>query len=164
MDWTWTCLWQLVVAAAAGAVVGFLREMKGKPAGTTTITLVTVCATLLMQLSYRLPAGTGPSGFGDPARLAAAVITGVGFLGAGTIIRRHGHVDGLTSAATIWIMSAVGLALGAGYYVPAALVLVVVVLGFAVNFRVERLVQACRRRWGINVPPEKDEEPGDPLL
>jgi putative Mg2+ transporter-C (MgtC) family protein len=158
IQWTWVDLVQLLLAAALGGAVGYVRELRGKPAGTPTMTLVTICATLLMQLSFKLSAGMGSGNPGDPARLAAAVITGIGFLGAGAIIRRGGHVDGLTSAATIWVMSAVGLAIGASYYVPAGITVLMILTAFWVNPAIERFIVNRRKRLGIEIPASIEED------
>lgn len=107
---------RLVLAAALGALVGFQREHENKPAGLRTHMVVCVGACLFCLVSIY--------GFGemsDPSRIAAQVVTGIGFIGAGTIIflsRQH-IVVGLTTAATVWSVAAVGLAVGAGLYVLA---------------------------------------------
>lgn len=116
---------QLVLAVVLGGAVGFERELKGKPAGLRTNILICVGATLFTVLSFRLAEGRG-----DPGRVAAQVLTGVGFIGAGTILHMRGAVTGLTSAATIWVVAAVGMALGARAYVEAlgATLLIMLVL------------------------------------
>lgn len=104
------CL-RLLLAAAIGAVIGLERELAGKAAGLRTNLLVAVGATLFTHVSLAIPAASGQ---GDPARVAAQVVTGVGFLGAGTILHARGVVHGLTSAATLWVVAALGVAVGAG--------------------------------------------------
>jgi putative Mg2+ transporter-C (MgtC) family protein len=105
---------QLALAAALGGALGLEREIKGKPAGLRTNTLICMGAALFTILSSRLaPAG------GDVGRVAAQVVTGIGFLGAGTIIHASGTVTGLTSAATIWLVAAVGMAVGCRAYLVA---------------------------------------------
>ena len=117
---------QLVLAVVLGGAVGLERELKGKPAGLRTTILITVGATLFTVLSYRMSLGGG-----DPGRIAAQILTGVGFIGAGTILHMRGAVTGLTSAATIWVVAAVGMAVGSGAYVEAlgATLLIMLVLG-----------------------------------
>ena len=105
---------QLVLSAVLGGLVGFLREREKKAAGLRTHMLVSLGSTLLMVLSIYM-ARFG----GDPGRIAAQVVTGIGFLGAGTIIQGGEGVRGLTTAASIWVVSAIGLAVGAGYYTAA---------------------------------------------
>jgi putative Mg2+ transporter-C (MgtC) family protein len=153
LSWTWIDLGQMLLAILLGFIVGFQREMKHKPAGVNTITIVTLTSTLVMQLSYKLPA-LGGAGSPDPTRLAAAIITGIGFLGAGVILRTGMHVQGITTAATIWLMAGVGLAIGATYYVPAIVVVVLVWLGFLFDPYIDRLIESRRRRRGPDgVPP-----------
>lgn len=116
----------LLLAVLLGGAVGLEREMKGKAAGLRTNILICVGATLFTQLSV-LMTGT----IGDPSRIAAQIVTGVGFIGAGTILRARGGITGLTSAATIWAVAAIGVALGAGAVFEAAGVtlLLLLVLG-----------------------------------
>jgi putative Mg2+ transporter-C (MgtC) family protein len=116
---------QLLLAVLLGGAVGIERELKGKPAGLRTNILICMAAVLFTSLSIRLSQGRG-----DPARLAAQILTGVGFIGAGTILHTRGAVTGLTSAATIWVVTAIGIALGSHAYVEAmgATVLVMLVL------------------------------------
>src|SRR4029450_4920686 len=105
---------QLVLAVILGGAVGIERELRGKPAGLRTNILICVGATLFTVLSYRLSDGRG-----DPGRVAAQILTGVGFIGAGTILHTRGAVTGLTSAATIWGVTAIGVAGGTRAYVEA---------------------------------------------
>ena len=105
---------QLLLAVVLGGAVGLERELKGKPAGLRTNILICIGATLFTVLSFRF----AESG-GDPGRVAAQILPGVGFIGAGTILHMRGAVTGLTSAATIWVVAAVGMAIGARSYVEA---------------------------------------------
>lgn len=117
----------VLLAVLCGGAVGLERELRGKAAGLRTNILICVGATLFTQLSVDL-AGVR----GDPGRLAAQIITGVGFIGAGTILHSRGAVTGLTSAATIWVVAAIGVALGAGDVLEGAgvtLLLLVVLRG-----------------------------------
>ncbi|RKZ08746.1 methyltransferase [bacterium] len=104
---------RLFIALLIGGLIGLEREFKGKPAGIRTNMLMCTGSALIMIISIEI-AKIG-KGHADPGRIAAQVITGIGFLGAGTIIRSKFHVMGLTTAATIWVLSALGLAIGAGY-------------------------------------------------
>ncbi len=157
LAYTWVDFAQMLLAVVAGFVIGFQREVRHKPAGVTTITIVTLTSTLVMQLSYKLP-GLGAAGAVDPTRMAAAVITGIGFLGAGVILRTGMHVQGITTAASIWFMAAAGLAIGAGYYAPAMVAVVLVWLGFAIDPWVARLVARRRRKLGVS-PADASAEP-----
>lgn len=109
-------LLKLTLAVLLGGIVGFERELAGKPAGLRTNILICLGATLLMDLSVRIGLVDGQR-VGDPARIAAQIVSGVGFLGAGTIMQAQGVVTGLTSAATIWVVAAIGMTLGAGFYI-----------------------------------------------
>ena len=105
----------MLLAAAFGGAIGFEREHAEKPAGLRTLMLVTIGSTLFTMISVY--------GFGitaDPARVAAQIVTGIGFLGAGTILTSGLNVRGLTTAASIWFTAAVGMALGVGMYIGAA--------------------------------------------
>lgn len=105
---------QLALATLLGGAIGLERELGGKPAGLRTNILICMGAVLYTALSVEL-AGE----YADPARIAAQIVTGVGFIGAGTILHARGAVVGLTSAATIWVVAAIGVALGAKAYLEA---------------------------------------------
>jgi putative Mg2+ transporter-C (MgtC) family protein len=102
---------RLVTAALLGAALGFEREIRQKDAGLRTNILIAVGAALFTLMSIEI---SGPSG--DPGRIAAQIVTGIGFLGAGAIIRTDGGIQGLTTAATVWVNAAVGVAAGGGQY------------------------------------------------
>ncbi|MDQ6888599.1 MAG: MgtC/SapB family protein [Gemmatimonadota bacterium] len=149
---------KMTVAVVCGGAIGLEREMSGKPAGLRTNILICLGAALLMDLSIRLGADITPSGgrSGDPARLAAQVVSGIGFLGAGTILQARGVVVGLTTAATIWVVSAIGLTAGAGSYVEAigSTVLVTSVLVFL--GKAERYILARRRMVQATIRVRRD--------
>jgi putative Mg2+ transporter-C (MgtC) family protein len=111
---------KLLLAIALGGIIGLEREASQKPAGLRTHILICVSATIMMVLSELVLAGKG-AGTGDTLRIAAAVITGMGFIGAGTIIQSQGAVHGLTTAVTLWTVTGLGLVVGAGYYLIAIL-------------------------------------------
>ena len=98
---------RVLVAAVLGAALGLEREWRGKEAGLRTNTLIAIGAALFSAVSLLFA--------GDPGRVAAQVVTGVGFLGAGAIMRTGGSVQGLTTAALIWVNATIGVAAGAGY-------------------------------------------------
>lgn len=108
---------RLLAAGILGGLVGLEREVNNRPAGLRTHILVTSGAALIMLVSKYGFLDLGIST--DPARLAAQVISGIGFLGAGTIIMHGNMVHGLTTAASLWTSAGIGLAIGAGYYVGA---------------------------------------------
>ncbi len=113
-------LLKLVLAIALGGLIGLEREASQKPAGFRTNILVCVGSAMMMSLAAELVGAKG--GTGDSLlRMAAGVITGIGFLGAGTIVHAKGIVAGLTTASTLWVVAGLGLVIGSGYYVPAIL-------------------------------------------
>jgi putative Mg2+ transporter-C (MgtC) family protein len=117
-------------AAVCGAMVGLERELRQKPAGFRTNILICIGAAMYMTIGLLVVQdGKQP---GDPMRIAAQVVTGIGFLGAGTIIQSGRRVTGLTSAATIWVVAAIGIIAGAGYpilaFVSSCLVVLTLVL------------------------------------
>ena len=111
---------RILIAGVLGAVLGLEREWRGKEAGLRTNTLIAIASALFGTMS--LACG------GDPARIAAQVVTGGGFLGAGAIMRTGGNVQGLTTAAMIWANAAIGLACGAGHVRLAAAATVIVLV------------------------------------
>ena len=116
-------LLRLVLGAVFGGLIGYERQVHGRPAGFRTHILVCTSTVLLMEISAYSYL-TGPQGADliriDPGRIAAGAITGIGFLGAGVIIKLGATVQGLTTAASIWMAAAIGLAVGAGHYVTSA--------------------------------------------
>src|SRR5213596_4044680 len=116
-------LGRLALAAALGAVLGFERELREREAGLRTHLLVSLGSALFTIVSaygFREFLTSGQSVVrADPTRIAAQIVTGIGFLGAGAIIRQGLSIRGLTTAATLWVVAAIGMAAGAGYYIPA---------------------------------------------
>lgn len=111
----WSDFLKLFVAAVLGAVIGFEREIHDKPAGFRTHILVSLGSALFAILSVS-GFGSNPSIAFDPSRIAAQVLVGVGFIGAGVIISYGGHVKGVTTAADLWVSSAIGMAVGLGQF------------------------------------------------
>ena len=103
-----------LLAIVCGGLVGVEREMRRKPAGFRTNILICLGSMLFMWLSSHVAQNLGTGVRGDPGRIAAQVVTGIGFLGAGTIIHSRGYISGLTSAAMIWVVAAIGMTIGAG--------------------------------------------------
>ena len=152
---------KLLLAVLLGGIIGFEREIAGKPAGLRTNILICVGAALLMDVSTRIGIIPGMGRIGDPGRIAAQVVSGVGFLGAGTIMQSQGMVTGLTSAATIWVVAAIGLTVGGGFYVEgigAGLLVTFVLSGLG---GLERYVRRARRTVSATIrtavgTPESD--------
>lgn len=132
MDFSVEYIFRIVLSAMLGALIGYERQFKHKSAGLRTNILVCIGSCLIMILSNLLYENVEGKTNADPARLAAQVVSGIGFLGAGAIIKEGVNVIGLTTAACIWVVSGVGLAVGAGYYVIAIFssLLVYIILGF----------------------------------
>lgn len=112
---------RLIVAALLGALIGFERDIHGRAAGLRTCLLVSMGAAVFMMLSEFVASSgqTGPgsrASMSDPGRIAAQVVTGIGFLGAGTVIKEGLTIRGLTTAASLWVVAGVGMASGAGWY------------------------------------------------
>jgi len=129
-------LLKLILAIALGGLIGLEREASQKPAGFRTNILVCIAATMMMALASLLVKDGG----GNPdslVRMAAGVVTGVGFLGAGTIFQARGTIAGLTTASTLWVVAGLGLVIGAGYYVPALIYTALAIVTLLVFGRVE---------------------------
>ena len=118
---TTSAIFKLMLSLLLGGIVGFERKRKGQVAGARTFALISMGATLAMSISIYIPQVYLGLKNGDPGRVAAQVITGVGFLGAGAIIQTKGSIRGLTTAAGIWMVAALGLAVGVGLYVIAVI-------------------------------------------
>lgn len=128
----------LLVSALLGGLVGYERERANRPAGLRTHILVCVGSTLIMMVSidmFRMYRGATPV---DPGRIAAQVVSGIGFLGAGTILREGPTIRGLTTAASLWVVAGVGLAVGSGLYGPAVATVVIILVTLATLQKVER--------------------------
>lgn len=141
-------LGRLVLASILGGLIGLEREISGKPAGLRTNLLICVGAALLMELSMGMAQtanaanqAAGVAFRSDPGRIAAQIVSGVGFIGAGTILQARGNIVGLTSAATIWVVAAIGMAVGARAYVEAAGTTFLVVVSLVVLGRMENLLK-----------------------
>lgn len=119
-SWQWSVFIQLLLASILGALVGLEREIHGRPAGLRTHILVCLGSALIIVAFEQLQASLAQSGAEilrlDPARAAAGVITGIGFLGAGTILKGKDHIMGLTTAASIWVVAAIGITIGLGQF------------------------------------------------
>jgi putative Mg2+ transporter-C (MgtC) family protein len=108
-------VWRLLLAAGLGAALGLEREYRQKPAGLRTNILIAIGSALFTILSISMTAGSG-----DTSRVAGQIVTGIGFLGGGAILRNRDTVHGMTTAATIWVNAAIGIACGIGQYQLAA--------------------------------------------
>ena len=135
---------KLLVAMVCGGAIGFERELSRKSAGLRTNVLICMGAALYMIVSRHIGGGAP---YTDPARLAAQVVTGIGFLGAGVILQSRGSITGLTTAATIFIVGAVGITIGEGMFGIAALSTTLIIIVLVVLRRVERAVIRRQRMF-----------------
>ena len=128
----WDALLRLSIACGLGAAIGFEREIRDREAGIRTHLLVSLGSalfTIVSAYAFRdFLVGGGAVVRADPTRIAAQIVTGIGFIGAGAIIRQGLSVRGLTTAATLWVVAAIGMAAGAGYYGGAVLTTAVVLV------------------------------------
>ena len=135
---------RMTLAALMGGVVGLERETVNRPAGFRTHVLVCLGSALIMIISMNMYYAF-PPGATDPARIAAQVVSGIGFLGAGTILREGVNIKGLTTAASLWSIAGIGLACGAGMLVPAGFGTLIIFLTLVVLKRVEFWVATKKR-------------------
>jgi putative Mg2+ transporter-C (MgtC) family protein len=150
---------RLGIAALLGMLVGIERERQNQPAGLRTHTILAIGSCLAMTISINLAFQYADQfGTGDPARLAAQVVSGIGFLGAGAILRYGTNVKGLTTATSLWTMAIVGLAVGAGHYYAGFItttgMLVILVL---LNFIEKKLIRAYET---ITITVSSENNPG----
>ena len=138
---------KLLLGTVIGGIIGFERQAHGRPAGFRTQLLVCVACVLIMIISegYYMQNLTNPAAIRiDPTRIAAGALTGIGFLGAGVILKTGSSIQGLTTAACIWIVAAIGLAIGAGQYLAASISSVVTIISLwflrIVETRIPRMI------------------------
>jgi putative Mg2+ transporter-C (MgtC) family protein len=147
---------RLSVGLVLGAAIGFERELQRQPAGFRTHSLVSLGAALFTVVSAYGFTGDVV----DPTRIAAQIVSGIGFIGAGTILQHRGNIRGLTTAASLWAVAAIGTAAGAGLYSVAVIgtVLILVVLSI-----LDRLEAVTHRRLRLEPQhaPEPDPDPAD---
>lgn len=129
---------RLLVSLLLGGLIGLERESRHQPAGLRTHILITLGSTVIMLVSIFIPQTFTDFRNGDPGRMAAQVVSGIGFLGAGAIFRLGANVRGLTTAATIWVAAAIGLAVGAGLYWGALIASGIILFVLIVLSRVEK--------------------------
>jgi putative Mg2+ transporter-C (MgtC) family protein len=142
----------LGVATVCSAIIGFDRERKSRPAGLRTHIIVCVSSTLVMFTGIVLKdmyMSSSPNI--DPARLAAQILSGIGFLGAGTIIKGKDNVHGLTTAATLWSVACIGIAIGAGLIIEGVVATLVVLLVLQVISKLEKVLLDSRRVFELMI-------------
>ena len=135
---------KVLLAIFCGSLIGLERELRDKPAGMRTYMLICTGASIFTMVSIYYIEQLG--GTSDPLRVTAQIVTGVGFLGAGTIMFAKGRISGLTSAAAIWTSAAIGITIGLGMYVFATIVTLLIVLALVLLGRIERVLGLKGRR------------------
>ena len=135
---------KLLLSLLLGALIGIERRRKGQIAGLRTFALISMGATLAMLISIYIPQEYMGLKNGDPGRIAAQVVSGVGFLGAGAIIQMKGSVRGLTTAAGIWMTACIGLAVGAGMYLISIITTLLIIF---ILVSIERMEQRHNFMW-----------------
>jgi putative Mg2+ transporter-C (MgtC) family protein len=128
------------MAIVIGGLIGAERELRDKAAGFRTMMFICVGSALFTIFSIRIATESGLLFGGDPMRIAAQIVTGVGFLGAGAILREHGEVRGLTTASTVWMVAALGMGLGGGMILFSVVSAAVIFLGLWIFPSLERLM------------------------
>ena len=146
---------RLAAGLVLGAVIGFERELHRQPAGFRTHSLVALGAALFTVVSaYGF---VGPTV--DPTRIAAQIVSGIGFIGAGTILQHRGSVRGLTTAASLWAVAAIGTAAGAGLLVMAVVGTLLILIVLAL---LDQMEEFLKRRLNLPVPePKPGEDPDE---
>lgn len=155
---TWEVLIRLAVACLLGGLIGLERESLNRPAGLRTYTLVCMGSALAMIVSLEMYYQFHNTVNADPGRIAAQVVSGIGFLGAGTIMREGATVRGLTTAAGLWVVACIGLAAGAGMYLPAVIATVLSLFVLVYFYHFEDRVTGLReyKAFIVNV----EDRPG----
>lgn len=159
---TWNLVFRILVAALLGGILGLERDIHGRGAGLRTHLLVSAGAALFMILSIRIPTleiatPAEVSRVTDPGRIAAQIVTGIGFLGAGVIIREGFTVRGLTTAACLWVAAAIGMATGIGLYLIASITTFLALFALVLLRKLERYYRKdVYRDLEVKVPNEVD--------
>ena len=140
IDLVYEFLPKMLLAIFCGSLIGLERELKEKPAGMRTFMLICAGSTLFTLIGIYFAGLADWHAVSDPMRVGAQIVTGIGFLGAGTILFAKGHISGLTSAAAIWMSAAIGMAIAVDMYVFATLVTLIVVLSLVLLGRFEQML------------------------
>ncbi len=150
----------LILAAFLGAAIGLERELSGKSAGLRTNLLICLGAAVFTIISKRM----GDVTEGSTTRIAAQIVTGVGFLGAGAVIQDRRGVHGLTTAATIWLVASIGMACGAGFHELAAIATLIVIVVLAGLLKlVKPLARYVEKHKAQSIPDDQDETDQEPM-
>lgn len=155
MDVTWMDMLSLCMAVVFGAIIGLEREIRRKSVGLRTNTLICLGAAIFTVVSRQMALSFGES----PTRIAAQIVGGIGFLGAGAIIRDRGSVQGATTAATIWLVASIGMACGAGFLVLATASTALTILVLLGLSPIETRLWRYRRAAAANAASEERDNP-----
>ncbi|NLW44661.1 MAG: MgtC/SapB family protein [Syntrophomonadaceae bacterium] len=147
----WEIILKLILSCILGGMIGLERESLNRPAGLRTYTLVCMGSALAMVVSLEMYYQFQATVNADPGRIAAQVVSGIGFIGAGTIIREGPTIRGLTTAAGIWVVGCIGLAVGAGMYIPAVATSILVLFILIYFRRLEERVSRMRDYRGFSM-------------
>lgn len=148
-----TAIARLAVAALLGGIIGLERELRHKPAGLRTNIFICFGAAMFTVLSDQLARGFG----GDHTRIAAQIIPGIGFIGAGSILHARGSITGLTTAATLFVVASVGMATGGGLYITAVFATGVILIALALLGQLERRLELKSLRFTFEVTGKSTE-------
>ena len=151
----WSILLRLILASVLSGMIGFEREFHGRSAGFRTHILLCVGSTLIMLTSMHMFDMYYGKVLVDPGRIAAGVITGIGFLGAGTIMHFKSSIRGLTTAASLWVVAGIGLAVGSGLYFGAIVTTVITIVALMIFSRLEHAM--IRKDWYRTIIIESKE-------
>ena len=157
------CL-KLFISFLLGGVIGTERQTRRQSAGIRTFALICMGSTTAMLLSIWIPQNYPHFLNGDPGRIAAQVLTGIGFLGAGAIIQSKGSVHGLTTASTIWVVAIMGMAIGAGMYLPAVVLMLIALFVLIALDRVEKRRSLTGQVKQLHVYFDTDTPPVNQIL
>src|SRR3989338_7804231 len=141
----WQILFRLLVAAVLSGLIGFEREFHGRAAGFRTHILLCIGSALVMLTSIHMFDAYSGKVACDPGRIAAGVVTGIGFLGAGTIMRSRASIKGLTTATSLWVVSGIGLAVGSGLFFGAVVTTALTLVALLLFSRIEHAI--IRKDW-----------------
>ncbi|MEZ0361319.1 MAG: MgtC/SapB family protein [Hydrogenobacter sp.] len=155
----WEGLLRLSLSFIAGSLIGLEREKRRQPAGFRTHSVLALGSALMSILSLYIPYSYGQGTGVDPSRIASQVITGIGFLGAGAIIRIGVSIKGLTTAASLWTTAGIGLSIGAGMYLLSVFAFLLLLLTLSIMSKIEREFINTGNRYVIDITIDYVEDP-----
>ncbi len=155
---------RLVISFILSTIIGIEREIHRQPAGLRTHILICLGATVLMVLSLYIPQWSGGKYDADPGRIAAQIVTGIGFLGAGAILKIGLNVKGLTTAANVWVVAAIGMTVGMGLYIAAGIVTGITLMVLVVLNKVEHRFITTETFKALTVEFNSDANQINPVL